>query len=64
METEMKTLLLKIFRNHSGATAVEYGLLLSLVGLAASFGMKTFGEALYNLYVTVDESTAQKTSSD
>lgn len=64
METEMKTLLLKIFRNHSGATAVEYGLLISLIGLAATFGMKNFTEALYNLYVIVDKNTDQRTNSD
>ncbi|KHS48430.1 Flp family type IVb pilin [Novosphingobium subterraneum] len=60
----MKTLLQKIFRNHCGATAVEYGLLISLIGLAATFGMKNFTAALYNLYVTVDENTNQKTNTD
>ena len=60
----MKTLLLKIFRNHCGATAVEYGLLISLIGLDATFGMKNFTAALYNLYVTVDENTNQKTNTD
>ncbi|WP_156452151.1 Flp family type IVb pilin [Novosphingobium sp. CCH12-A3] len=60
----MKTLLLKIFRNLSGATAVEYGLLISLIGLAATFGMKNFSDALYNLYVTVDRRTDLRTNKD
>ncbi|NLR69970.1 Flp family type IVb pilin [Novosphingobium sp. ERN07] len=50
----MKTLLRDILRNESGATAIEYGLLISLVGLAAAFGMKTFGDALYNEYVYIN----------
>ncbi|MGE8132069.1 Flp family type IVb pilin [Novosphingobium subterraneum] len=60
----MKTLLRKIFRNLSGATAVEYGLLISLIGLAATFGMRNFSDALYNLYVTVDRSTDLRTHKD
>ncbi|MBF9149954.1 Flp family type IVb pilin [Novosphingobium jiangmenense] len=58
----MKTLLRKIFRNDRGATAIEYGLLISLVGLAATFGMKNFSEAMYNMYVTVNENTQEKTN--
>jgi pilus assembly protein Flp/PilA len=58
----MKTLLRKIFRNDRGATAIEYGLLISLVGLAATFGMKNFSEAVYNMYVTVNENTQEKTN--
>lgn len=60
METEMKTLLRKIFRNRSGATAIEYGLLISLIGLAATFGMKNFSEAVYNMYTAVNENTDNK----
>ncbi|MGV3511803.1 MAG: Flp family type IVb pilin [Novosphingobium sp.] len=58
----MKTLLRKIFRNERGATAIEYGLLISLIGLAATFGMKNFSEALYNMYVAVSENTQEKTN--
>ncbi|MDP3551366.1 MAG: Flp family type IVb pilin [Novosphingobium sp.] len=50
----MKTLLQQIFRDESGATAIEYGLLISLVGLAAAFGMKTFGDALFNQYIYIN----------
>lgn len=57
----MKTLLRRIFRNERGATAIEYGLLISLIGLAATFGMKNFSEALYNMYVAVSENTQDKT---
>lgn len=49
----MKTLLQDLFRDESGATAIEYGLLISLVGIAAAFGMKTFGDALFNQYIYI-----------
>lgn len=57
----MKTLLRSIFRNEGGATAIEYGLLISLIGLAATFGMKNFSDAMYNMYLTVNENTQEKT---
>lgn len=56
----MKNLLLKILRHESGATAIEYGLLIACIGMAATFGMKSFSDAMYNMYVTVNENTAQK----
>lgn len=56
----MKKCLQHLFRNVSGATAIEYGLLISLIGLAATFGMKSFGDAVYNLYVGVNENTSDK----
>lgn len=56
----MKTLLRNIIRNECGATAIEYGLLISLIGLAATFGMKQFGDAMYNMYMTVNENTLEK----
>lgn len=58
--TIMKTFLRKFFRNDRGATAIEYGLLISLIGLAATFGMKSFGDAMYNMYLNVDNSTSDK----
>lgn len=60
----MKSVLRKIIRNESGATAIEYGLLIASIGLAATFGMKTFSEAVYNLYVAVDENSLKKVSGD
>ncbi|ABD26346.1 hypothetical protein Saro_1906 [Novosphingobium aromaticivorans DSM 12444] len=60
----MKSVLRKIIRNESGATAIEYGLLIASIGLAATFGMKSFSEAVYNLYVTVDENSLKKVSGD
>lgn len=56
----MKTFLQKIFRNESGATAIEYGLLISLIGMAMVFGMKSFSDAMYNMYISVNENTSQK----
>lgn len=56
----VKNLLLKVFRSESGATAIEYGLLIACIGMAATFGMKTFSDSIYNMYVSVNENTAQK----
>ncbi|OZA20895.1 MAG: hypothetical protein B7X90_04290 [Novosphingobium sp. 17-62-19] len=53
----MKTLLQDLFRDEGGATAIEYGLLIALIGMAMVFGMKSFGDAMFNLYLTVDENT-------
>jgi Flp pilus assembly pilin Flp len=57
----MKSLLRKLFRNKSGVTVVEHGLLVAAIGLAASFGMKMFGDALFNLYVNIDAATTTET---
>jgi pilus assembly protein Flp/PilA len=56
----MKTFLRNIIRNDRGATAIEYGLLISLIGLAATFGMKSFSDAVYNMYVEVNANTSEK----
>ena len=56
----MKNLLLDIFRNENGATAIEYGLLVACIGMAMVFGMKSFSDSMYNMYVTVNENTSQK----
>jgi len=58
----MKTILQKIFRNECGATAIEYGLLIACIGMAMVFGMKSFSDSMYNMYVTVNENTSQKVS--
>ncbi|MBB3861223.1 pilus assembly protein Flp/PilA [Novosphingobium hassiacum] len=55
----MKALLCKFLRNESGATAIEYGLLIACIGLAATFGMKSFSAALYNVYVDVDNAVQE-----
>lgn len=54
----MKALLRKFYHNESGATAVEYGLLIACISMAAIFGMKSFSAALYNVYITVDNATS------
>lgn len=56
----VKNLLLKILRSESGATAIEYGLLIACIGMATVFGMKSFSDSMYNMYLTVNENTAQK----
>lgn len=60
----MKNFIQHIIRNQRGATAIEYGLLISLIGLAATFGMKSFSDAMYNMYVEVNENTSEKVSAD
>lgn len=54
----MKSLFHQFVRNESGATAIEYGLLVASIGLAATFGMRAFSAELYNLYVDVHTATS------
>ncbi|SMC31271.1 Flp family type IVb pilin [Novosphingobium sp. B1] len=56
----MKTLFRKIFRNESGATAIEYGLLIACIGMVMTFGMKSFSAAMYDMWRSVNENTAEK----
>ncbi|MDT0508111.1 Flp family type IVb pilin [Novosphingobium sp. MMS21-SN21R] len=60
----MKILLRKIFRNESGATAIEYGLLIACIGMAMIFGMKSFSDSMYNMYLTVNNNTSEKVGSN
>ena len=58
----MKNVLQKIFRNECGATAIEYGLLIACIGMAMIFGMKSFSDSMYNMYMSVNNNTAEKVS--
>lgn len=55
----VKNVVQKIFRDECGATAIEYGLLIACIGMAMVFGMKSFSDAMYNMYVSVNENTSQ-----
>ena len=40
----MKNLLVRLYREESGATAVEYAIIAALVGVASIFAINQFGE--------------------
>ena len=46
----MKTLLTRFSRDESGATAIEYGLIATLIGVAIIAGSTALGSALDGLF--------------
>jgi pilus assembly protein Flp/PilA len=46
----MKNLLIRLYREESGATAVEYAIIAALVGVASIFAISQFGEEVQNLF--------------
>lgn len=49
----MKHQLMKFLRDESGATAIEYGLLASLVALVAAVGFTAVGNSLQGLFTKI-----------
>jgi pilus assembly protein Flp/PilA len=49
MEIDM----LRLLRDESGATAIEYGLIAALVAIAATGGMRLLGTSLNSMFSTV-----------
>ncbi len=49
----MKKLVLQFLRDESGATAIEYGLIASLIGLVAAVGFSALGTDLQNLFTNI-----------
>jgi pilus assembly protein Flp/PilA len=49
----MKKLLARFVKNESGATAIEYGLIAALVGIAIIAGATLLGGALNDTFTTV-----------
>jgi pilus assembly protein Flp/PilA len=43
----------KLFRDESGVTAIEYGLIAALIGVAAISAMSTLGTSLTNAFNSV-----------
>ena len=43
----------KMFKNENGATAIEYGLIASLIAVAAMVGMRSLGAALNTQFTNV-----------
>lgn len=55
----MKRLLHKLLRDQSGATAVEYGLILALIFLAMVGAIGTFSNGVINTWDTVTETSKE-----
>jgi pilus assembly protein Flp/PilA len=49
----MKTIT-KLFKDESGATAIEYGLIAALISVAIVGVLKTVGSSLFNVFTTVN----------
>lgn len=49
----MKALFQKFARDESGATAIEYGLIAALVGIAIIAGVRALGTSLDNTFSSV-----------
>jgi pilus assembly protein Flp/PilA len=49
----MKTLFVRFAKNESGATAIEYGLIATLVGVAIITGATALGSSLNAMFTTV-----------
>jgi len=49
----MTSLVLKLVKDESGATAIEYGLIAALVAVAAVVGMSALGTSLNNVFQSV-----------
>lgn len=52
----MKKLLARLMKDESGATAIEYGLIAALIGVAIITGAKSVGSALNNKFTTISTS--------
>ena len=48
----------KMLEDQSGATAIEYGLLIGLIGMALVFSLGTVANELGDLYKLIDGKTA------
>lgn len=56
LEVVMKpNTLTKIFKDESGATAIEYGLIAALVSVAAIVSLQAMGGALDSMFATVKD---------
>lgn len=54
----MKTMI-RLFKDESGATAIEYGLIASLISVAAIAAMTALGTQLSTVFTTVQSSLAR-----
>lgn len=49
------TFINKLFRDEAGATAIEYGLIASLIAVAAIVGMQSLGTSLEGTFTGISE---------
>ena len=54
------TSIVKLLRDESGATAVEYGLIIALVGVLAVAGLNAVGSSLSETVSVANESIASR----
>ncbi len=55
----MKTLVSRFVKNESGATAIEYGLIASLIGVAIIVGAGALGTALNGTFDSLSDKMAE-----
>jgi pilus assembly protein Flp/PilA len=48
-----RDMLIKLIKDESGATAIEYGLIAALVSVAGIFALTTLGESLETMFTAV-----------
>lgn len=58
----MKATLQKFFKDESGATAIEYGLIAALVSVAAIIALKAMGTSLDTMFTSVSTELNQATA--
>jgi pilus assembly protein Flp/PilA len=54
-ENTMSKIFLRIFKNNSGATAIEYGLIAALIGVALITGAEAIGLNLGNTFTHISD---------
>ena len=55
-------MILKFFKDESGATAIEYGLIAALVAVACILALTAMGSSLSDLFTTVKTEVDKATS--
>jgi pilus assembly protein Flp/PilA len=53
MESQMKTLFLRILNDESGVTAIEYGLITGLISIVILVAVTAIGTSLQGLFQTI-----------
>ena len=56
----MKNLLVRLYRDEAGATAVEYAIIAALVGVASIFAVGEFGEAVKGLFTEATQGVTNR----
>jgi pilus assembly protein Flp/PilA len=59
----MRTLIGRLLRNRSGATAIEYGLIAALIGLTVMVGFSTMANSIASTFLTQGETVNDAWSS-